>query len=133
MFKYFNVDPLSSSSFTASFPRVHSLDRALPFNRTAIEYYTSQSQKVKQSILEDKPVNNGMQIMPQYDTDETIDSASPNPFTNPRMGELDRFEYAQNLGADARQAAELSSHEEPTGFSTVQTSSTGEADSSDGQ
>lgn len=128
MFKYFNINPLPSSS--SCFPKHHEISFVLPFNKVAIEAYVSQSEKVRQSLLEDRPVNNGQQFTPQYDTDETIDSGSPNPFTNPRMGELDRFEYAQGLGADAVTAAQLASQPEPTG---MQTEATVSESASDGQ
>ena len=118
MFKYFNINPLPSSS--SCFPKHHEVGSVLPFNKSAIETYVSQSERVRQSLLEDRPVNNGQQFTPQYDTDETIDSGSPNPFTNPRMGELDRFEYAKALGADAVQAAQLSEGDQPSGVSQAE-------------
>lgn len=130
MFRYFNVDPLSSSSYVDGFAYHSSYGTAMPFNKTAPEFYVSQSEKVRQSILEDRPIDNGQLITPQYDTDETIDSGSPNPFTNPRMGELDRFEYALGLGADAVTAAQLASQPEPTG---MQTEATVSESASDGQ
>lgn len=129
MFKYFNVNPLPSSS--SCFPKHHEIGSVLPFNKVAIETYVSQSEKVRQSLLEDRPVNNGQQFTPQYDTDETIDSGSPNPFTNPRMGELDRFEYAKNLGADAIQAAQLAEGDQPSGVSQAEITSS--APTGDGQ
>lgn len=105
------------------------MSSVLPFNKTAVETYVSQSEKVRQSLLEDRPVNNGQQFTPQYDTDETIDSGSPNPFTNPRMSELDRFEYAKSLGADAIQAAQLAESDQPSGVSQAEiTSSAPEGD-----
>lgn len=118
MFKYFNINPLPSSS--SCFPKYCEVGSMLPFNKSAIETYVSQSEKVRQSLLEDRPVNNGQQFTPQYDTDETIDSGSPNPFTNPRMGELDRFEYAKALGADAIQAAQLAEGDQPSGVSQAE-------------
>ena len=121
MFKYFNINPLPFSS--SCFPRHHELGSVLSFNKTAVETYVSQSEKVRQSLLEDRPVNNGQQFTPQYDTDETIDSGSPNPFTNPRMSELDRFEYAKSLGADAIQAAQLAESEQPSGVSQAEITS----------
>lgn len=129
MFKYFNINPLPSSS--SCFPKHHEISSVLPFNKVAIETYVSQSEKVRQSLLEDRPVNNGQQFTPQYDTDETIDSGSPNPFTNPRMGELDRFEYAKNLGADAIQAAQLAEGDQPSGVSQAEITSS--APTGDGQ
>lgn len=129
MFKYFNINPLPSSS--SCFPRHHEFGSMFPFNKTAIEFYVSQSEKVRQSLLEDRPVNNGQQFPPQYDTDETIDSGSPNPFTNPRMSELDRFEYAKILGADAIQAAQLAEGDQPSGISQAEITSS--APTGDGQ
>lgn len=129
MFKYFNINPLPSSS--SCFPKHHEISSVLPFNKVPIETYVSQSEKVRQSLLEDRPVNNGQQFTPQYDTDETIDSGSPNPFTNPRMGELDRFEYAKNLGADAIQAAQLAEGDQPSGVSQAEITSS--APTGDGQ
>lgn len=121
MFKYFNINPLPSSP--SCFPKHHEFSSVLPFNKTTIETYVSQSEKVRQSLLEDRPVNNGQQFTPQYDTDETIDSGSPNPFTNPRMSELDVFEYAKSLGADAIQAAQLAERDQPSGVSQAEITS----------
>jgi hypothetical protein len=121
MFKYFNINPFPS--FSSCLPKHHEMSSVLPFNKTAVETYVSQSEKVRQSLLEDRPVNNGQQFTPQYDTDETIDSGSPNPFTNPRMGELDRFEYAKSLGVDAVQAAQLAESDQPSGVSQAEITS----------
>lgn len=97
---YFGIIPAPSylaSSSSSSVPLANA-------SSTPIREYVSNSASVIRATLEDKPLDVGSIVQPCYDSEQTISSNSPNPFTNPRMSELDRFEYATDLGLDVLDA-----------------------------
>ncbi|UCS96096.1 MAG: hypothetical protein [Microviridae sp.] len=98
MSKYFNVTP-SAPSFSSSFS-------PFPLVSGPVRTYSPHSQLITQAALTDSEVNAGSLVSPSYDTVQTIESGFPNPFTDPSMSELDRFEYALSIGQDVLEARE---------------------------
>lgn len=96
MSTYFNVKPGLPSSSSSCSP--------LPLVKGPMRTYCRHSQYVAQAALTDSELNVGSLVNPSYDTPQTIESGCPNPFTDPGMSELDRFEYALSVGKDIQEA-----------------------------
>lgn len=105
MTHYFNISPSYDGVFPAGPDSISSSFQSAPTRQ-----YVSNSERIMYCVAEDRdPLDSaGQLVSPVYDSEDVIKTGAPNPFTNPAMSELDRFEYATSIGLDILAAREVS-------------------------
>lgn len=100
---YFKLNPFKRSILSSSSvaPRT-----VLALVSGPLRKFVPHSTLVRRATLEDRPVDAGQLVTPAYDSEETIRSGLVNPFTDPNLGGLERFETLHSLGLEALAAAE---------------------------
>lgn len=101
---YFKLNPFRNKSILRSTSVPPRSDFALVSG--PVRTFVAHSDLVRRATLEERVPDVGQMVTPKYDSEETIRSGLVNPFTDPNMSALDRFETLHSLGLDALAAAE---------------------------
>lgn len=91
---YFKVRPKFRGCFSSSSPGVTC------FQSGPVRHYVPLSERMRAQTVTGSAPDIGTLIDPQFSSGEVLAAGHPNPFTDPRMSGLDRFEYAQASGLD---------------------------------